>query len=86
MFTFHLKFPHKCHFFKNIPKRLYWQGRDIFGCSATEKPSTTVLENEGISSFIEDNEKGINSLINAYRRYGHLQAVIDPLNLSCRER
>uniref|UniRef100_A0A914LX89 Transketolase-like pyrimidine-binding domain-containing protein n=1 Tax=Meloidogyne incognita TaxID=6306 RepID=A0A914LX89_MELIC len=86
MFTFHLKFPHKCHFFKNIPKRLYWQGRDIFGCSAIEKPSTTVLENEGISSFIEDNEKGINSLINAYRRYGHLQAVIDPLNLGCRER
>uniref|UniRef100_A0A915MEQ2 Transketolase-like pyrimidine-binding domain-containing protein n=1 Tax=Meloidogyne javanica TaxID=6303 RepID=A0A915MEQ2_MELJA len=86
MFTFHLKFPYKCHFFKNIPKRFYWQGRDIFGCSATEKPSDTLLENEGISSLNEDNEKGINSLINAYRRYGHLQAAIDPLNLGCRGR
>jgi len=37
-------------------------------------------------NFPQDNEKGINSLINAYRRYGHLQAAIDPLNLGCRGR
>uniref|UniRef100_A0A1I8B0X7 Transket_pyr domain-containing protein n=1 Tax=Meloidogyne hapla TaxID=6305 RepID=A0A1I8B0X7_MELHA len=87
MLIFHLKIPYHWHFLKNIPKRFYWQGKDLFGCSATEKPSTTLIENKENSSLIEGkNEKYISSLINAYRRYGHLQAAIDPLELSLGER
>ncbi|KAF7637353.1 Transket_pyr domain-containing protein, partial [Meloidogyne graminicola] len=64
--------------------RYYWIGNDIFGCSALNKPK--YFEKIIIENKEQEEINNINLLINAYRRYGHLQAEIDPLKLKKKEK